>query len=43
MEEHLNYSALEEGIVDKVMFYIAAKIIGGEKSKTLVGGNGILS
>ena len=37
----LNYSALEEGIVDKVMMYISPKIIGGEKSKTPVGGNGI--
>lgn len=37
----LNYSALEEGIVDKVQVYIAPKIIGGEKAKTPVGGIGI--
>ncbi len=37
----LNYSALEEGIVDKVQFYIAPKLIGGENSKTPVGGVGI--
>lgn len=37
----LNYSALEENIVDKVMMYISPKIIGGETSKTPVGGNGI--
>lgn len=37
----LNYSALEENIVDKVMVYIAPKIIGGESSKTSVGGRGI--
>lgn len=37
----LNYSALEENIVDKVMVYIAPKIIGGESSKTSVGGIGI--
>lgn len=37
----LNYSALEENIVDKVMMYISPKIIGGEMSKTPVGGNGI--
>ncbi len=37
----LNYSALEENIVDKVMIYIAPKIIGGESSKTPVGGRGI--
>lgn len=37
----LNFSALEQGIVDKVQVYIAPKIIGGEKSKTPVGGSGI--
>ena len=37
----LNYSALEVGIVDKVLIYIAPKIIGGVNSKTPVGGNGI--
>ena len=28
----LNAHALEDGIVDKVMFFIAPKIIGGKKS-----------
>ena len=37
----LNDSALKAGIVDKVQFYIAPKIIGGEKAKTPVGGEGI--
>ncbi|WP_172856497.1 bifunctional diaminohydroxyphosphoribosylaminopyrimidine deaminase/5-amino-6-(5-phosphoribosylamino)uracil reductase RibD [Thermoanaerobacterium sp. RBIITD] len=37
----LNYSALKEGIVDKVMFYIAPKIIGGSNALTPVEGNGI--
>lgn len=37
----LNESALKAGIVDKVQFYIAPKIIGGEKAKTPVGGEGI--
>ena len=37
----LNFSALEQGIVDKIQIYISPKIIGGEKSKTPVGGNGI--
>lgn len=37
----LNYSALSEGIVDKVEFYIAPKIIGGVNSKTSVEGKGI--
>ncbi|MEG0772212.1 bifunctional diaminohydroxyphosphoribosylaminopyrimidine deaminase/5-amino-6-(5-phosphoribosylamino)uracil reductase RibD [Clostridium sp.] len=36
----LNYSALEEGIVDKVNAFIAPKIIGGDNAKTPVGGNG---
>jgi diaminohydroxyphosphoribosylaminopyrimidine deaminase/5-amino-6-(5-phosphoribosylamino)uracil reductase len=34
----LNSHALEYGIVDKVMFFIAPKIIGGEKSFPAVGG-----
>lgn len=36
----LNYSAIEEGIVDKVHAFIAPKIIGGEDAKTPVGGEG---
>lgn len=34
-------AAFEAGIVDKVQFYIAPKIIGGAVSKTPVGGKGI--
>lgn len=34
----LNASCLESGIVDKVMFFIAPKIIGGEDSIPAVGG-----
>ena len=37
----LNYSALQEGIVDKIQVYIAPKIIGGLNSKGPVGGTGI--
>ncbi len=37
----LNYSALEEGIVDKVITFISPKIFGGTSSKTPVGGVGI--
>ena len=37
----LNFSALEEGIVDKVISFIAPKMIGGATAKTPVGGNGI--
>lgn len=35
----LSSHALEDGIVDKVMFFIAPKIIGGRKSYPAVGGN----
>jgi diaminohydroxyphosphoribosylaminopyrimidine deaminase/5-amino-6-(5-phosphoribosylamino)uracil reductase len=34
----LNSHALENGIVDKVMFFIAPKIIGGKESFPSVGG-----
>ncbi|HSW63213.1 MAG TPA: bifunctional diaminohydroxyphosphoribosylaminopyrimidine deaminase/5-amino-6-(5-phosphoribosylamino)uracil reductase RibD [Dissulfurispiraceae bacterium] len=34
----LNASAFQAGIVDKVVFFIAPKIIGGKKSLTPVGG-----
>jgi len=37
----LNYSALEEGIVDKVISFISPKIFGGTSNKTPVGGQGI--
>ncbi|CAM2847895.1 bifunctional diaminohydroxyphosphoribosylaminopyrimidine deaminase/5-amino-6-(5-phosphoribosylamino)uracil reductase RibD [Hathewaya histolytica] len=37
----LNFSALDECIVDKIQIYIAPKIIGGEKAKTSIGGRGI--
>ncbi|MEJ8554722.1 bifunctional diaminohydroxyphosphoribosylaminopyrimidine deaminase/5-amino-6-(5-phosphoribosylamino)uracil reductase RibD [Tepidibacter sp. Z1-5] len=37
----LNYSILNEGYVDKVISFIAPKIIGGENAKTPVGGVGI--
>lgn len=36
----MNFSALKEGVVDKVMIFIAPKIIGGESSKTPVEGEG---
>jgi diaminohydroxyphosphoribosylaminopyrimidine deaminase / 5-amino-6-(5-phosphoribosylamino)uracil reductase len=36
----LNYSALEEGIVDKINSFISPKIIGGREAKTPVGGKG---
>ncbi|TDT61352.1 bifunctional diaminohydroxyphosphoribosylaminopyrimidine deaminase/5-amino-6-(5-phosphoribosylamino)uracil reductase RibD [Fonticella tunisiensis] len=37
----LNFAALREGIVDKVNFFIAPKILGGREAKTPVGGQGI--
>lgn len=37
----LNYSALKEGIIDKVLTFIAPKIIGGQQAYTPVGGEGI--
>ncbi|NFD29910.1 bifunctional diaminohydroxyphosphoribosylaminopyrimidine deaminase/5-amino-6-(5-phosphoribosylamino)uracil reductase RibD [Clostridium botulinum] len=39
----LNFSALKEGIVDKVMCFIAPKIMGGQDSKNMIGGNGVES
>jgi len=37
----LNYSALEEGIIDKVITFISPKMFGGTTGKTPVGGKGI--
>jgi diaminohydroxyphosphoribosylaminopyrimidine deaminase/5-amino-6-(5-phosphoribosylamino)uracil reductase len=37
----LSYSCLMEGVVDKVMTYIAPKILGGKNAKTPVGGIGL--
>ncbi len=37
----LNYSMLSEGLVDKGVFFIAPKIIGGKNAKTPVEGQGI--
>lgn len=37
----LNYSALEEGIVDKVITFISPKIFGGTSGKTPIGGEGV--
>lgn len=37
----LNYSALEAGIVDKVMFFISPKIVGGKDAVSPVEGAGI--
>ncbi|KAF0223495.1 MAG: riboflavin biosynthesis protein RibD [Erysipelotrichaceae bacterium] len=37
----LNYSAIEVGIVDKVLVFIGNKIVGGNAAKTPIGGLGI--
>ncbi|ERJ12951.1 bifunctional diaminohydroxyphosphoribosylaminopyrimidine deaminase/5-amino-6-(5-phosphoribosylamino)uracil reductase RibD [Haloplasma contractile] len=37
----LNYSLLQEGLIHKVMTYIAPKLIGGSTAKTPVGGQGV--
>lgn len=39
----LNYSALEAGIVDKVLMFIAPKIVGGSQAKTAFEGKGVSS
>jgi diaminohydroxyphosphoribosylaminopyrimidine deaminase / 5-amino-6-(5-phosphoribosylamino)uracil reductase len=39
----LNWAALESGVVDKVMFYYAPKILGGLQSLPVVGGTGRLT
>jgi diaminohydroxyphosphoribosylaminopyrimidine deaminase/5-amino-6-(5-phosphoribosylamino)uracil reductase len=36
----LNWSAIESGIVSKVLTYIAPKLIGGSKAKSPIGGRG---
>lgn len=38
---NLNYTATQEGIVDKIITFIAPKIIGGASAKTPIGGKGI--
>ncbi|HEX2925628.1 MAG TPA: bifunctional diaminohydroxyphosphoribosylaminopyrimidine deaminase/5-amino-6-(5-phosphoribosylamino)uracil reductase RibD [Ruminiclostridium sp.] len=39
----LNFSAIEAGIVNKIMSFISPKIIGGSSAMTPVAGNGIKS
>jgi diaminohydroxyphosphoribosylaminopyrimidine deaminase/5-amino-6-(5-phosphoribosylamino)uracil reductase len=38
----LNAGALREGLVDRVLFFFAPKIIGGAKAPSAVGGEGVL-
>ncbi|HIA65939.1 TPA: bifunctional diaminohydroxyphosphoribosylaminopyrimidine deaminase/5-amino-6-(5-phosphoribosylamino)uracil reductase RibD [Candidatus Poribacteria bacterium] len=37
----IHASALDAGIVDKVMFFVAPKLIGGQSAPGVIGGNGI--
>jgi len=37
----LNFSALKSGIVNKIIYFIAPKILGGKNAKTSVEGHGI--
>jgi diaminohydroxyphosphoribosylaminopyrimidine deaminase/5-amino-6-(5-phosphoribosylamino)uracil reductase len=37
----VNWSALESGVVDKIFFYYAPKILGGVHSIPVVGGKGM--
>ncbi len=39
----LNYSALKAGIVDKVLMFVAPKIVGGVQAKTAFEGEGVSS
>jgi len=39
----VNDSAFSQRLVDKIILYVAPKIIGGERSKTFVGGYGVES
>jgi diaminohydroxyphosphoribosylaminopyrimidine deaminase/5-amino-6-(5-phosphoribosylamino)uracil reductase len=37
----LNFSALRERLVDRLLIFLAAKIIGGEKAPSMIGGEGV--
>lgn len=37
----LNFSMIEDGLIDKVVSFIAPKILGGDQAKTPIGGRGI--
>jgi diaminohydroxyphosphoribosylaminopyrimidine deaminase/5-amino-6-(5-phosphoribosylamino)uracil reductase len=38
----LNASALKEGVVDRLLFFLAPKIIGGQRAPGVIGGDGTL-
>jgi len=38
----LNASALKERLVDKLLFFVAPKIIGGQRAPGVIGGEGVL-
>jgi diaminohydroxyphosphoribosylaminopyrimidine deaminase/5-amino-6-(5-phosphoribosylamino)uracil reductase len=37
----VHFSAIESGVVDKILLFIAPKIIGGKQAKSVIGGDGI--
>ena len=37
----LNFSALRERLVDRLLIFLAAKIIGGQKAPSMIGGEGV--
>ena len=38
----LSASALREGVVDRLLFFFAPKIVGGRRSPGVIGGEGVL-
>jgi diaminohydroxyphosphoribosylaminopyrimidine deaminase/5-amino-6-(5-phosphoribosylamino)uracil reductase len=37
----LNASALREKLVDRLLFFLASKIVGGQKALSMIGGEGV--
>lgn len=37
----LNFSMIEEGLIDKLISFVAPKLLGGDQAKTPIGGRGI--
>ncbi len=38
----LNASAIKEGLVDRLLFFFAPKVIGGRRAPAIIGGEGAL-
>ena len=37
----MNFSVLREKLVDRLLIFLAAKIIGGQKALSMMGGEGV--